>query len=209
MAEQPPPGNYYPPPSGYPPPGGYPSPQGGYPPPPPSSYQPPPPPEPAITWPMEAYTTWARRVAAALIDGIPVLVAMGIGFGMIMGTQETACQAQMSEYDIAEFCSTGSSVLGLVSFWIALLLSVAYGIWNYGYRQGTSGSSIGKAIMKSIVVSEKTGEPIGFALSVVRQIAHILDAAICWIGFLFPLWDSKRQTFADKLMSTVCLNHHG
>lgn len=161
-----------------------------------------------MTWPREAYAPWIRRVAAALIDGIPVVIAMGIGFGMITGTQETACQAQMSEYDIAEFCATGSSVLGLASFAIALVLSVAYGIWNYGYRQGTSGSSIGKAIMKSIVVSEKTGEPIGFVLSVVRQIAHFLDAAICWIGFLFPLWDPKRQTLADKLMSTVCLNHH-
>jgi uncharacterized RDD family membrane protein YckC len=165
--------------------------------------------EPAVASPKEAYTPWVRRVAATLIDGIPVLVAMGIGFGMITGTQETACQAQMSEYDVAQFCSTGSSVVGLVSFALALLLSVAYGIWNYGYRQGTSGSSVGKAIVKSTVVSEKTGEPIGFALSVVRQVAHVLDAAICWIGFLFPLWDPKRQTLADKLMSTVCLNRHG
>lgn len=24
-------------------------------------------------------------------------------------------------------------------------------------------------------------------------------------GYLFPLWDAKRQTIADKIMSTVCL----
>jgi len=25
------------------------------------------------------------------------------------------------------------------------------------------------------------------------------------IGYLFPLWDAKRQTIADKIMTTVCL----
>jgi len=25
------------------------------------------------------------------------------------------------------------------------------------------------------------------------------------VGYLFPLWDAKRQTFADKIMTTVCL----
>jgi hypothetical protein len=44
-------------------------------------------------------------------------------------------------------------------------------VWNLGYKQGTTGSSIGKSIMKFKVVSE-TGQPIGFGLSVLRQIAH-------------------------------------
>ena len=38
-----------------------------------------------------------------------------------------------------------------------------------------------------------------------RQLAHIVDAIICYIGFLFPLWDDKRQTLADKIMTTVCV----
>jgi hypothetical protein len=25
------------------------------------------------------------------------------------------------------------------------------------------------------------------------------------VGFLFPLWDAKRQTLADKILNTVCL----
>ncbi len=88
---------------------------------------------------------------------------------------------------------------------IATLVGLAYLVWNYGYRQGTTGSSIGKSIMKFKVVSEKTGAPIGFGMSVVRQIAHVVDAIICYIGYLFPLWDPKRQTLADKIISTVCL----
>nr|CRL75838.1 hypothetical protein CPGR_01575 [Mycolicibacter nonchromogenicus] len=86
--------------------------------------------------------------------------------------------------------------------------ALAYGIWNFGYRQGTTGSSIGKSVLKFKVVSETTGQPIGFGMSVLRQLAHIIDSAILGIGYLFPLWDAKRQTIADKIMTTVCLPIH-
>jgi hypothetical protein len=50
---------------------------------------------------------------------------------------------------------------------------------------------IGKSVMSFRVVNEKLGS---------RS-----DAAICYIGFLFPLWDARRQTIADMLRTTVCL----
>ena len=71
------------------------------------------------------------------------------------------------------------------------MASALYLIWNYGYRQGTTGSSIGKAVMKFRVVSEKTWQPIGFIRSLLRQLAHALDAFLCYIGYLLPLWDPQ------------------
>jgi uncharacterized RDD family membrane protein YckC len=32
-----------------------------------------------------------------------------------------------------------------------------------------------------------------------------VDAIPFFIGFLWPLWDRRRQTFADKLLGTVVL----
>jgi uncharacterized RDD family membrane protein YckC len=202
----PPPGNYPPPP---PPPGGYPPPPpppqgGGYPPQAGAGY-PPPPQAPVAALRREAYTPWLTRVLASLIDYIPILIIMGIGWGVLLGTQETACVTDTSEYDLGEFCATGASTLGQVALNVCWLIALAYVVWNYGYRQGTTGSSIGKSIMKFKVVSEKTGQPIGFGMSIVRQIAHIVDGLICFIGYLFPLWDPKRQTLADKIMGTVCV----
>jgi uncharacterized RDD family membrane protein YckC len=220
MTDQPPPppGNYPPPPPPPPPSGGYPPPPqgGGYPPPPPAGggYQPPPqagagfPPAPAgpgPALPQDAYTPWFTRVLAYLIDYIPYAIILGIGWGLLLGTRETACITDTSEYDLGEFCATGASTIGQLSIGLAAVIGLAYLVWNYGYRQGTTGSSIGKSIMKFKVVSEKTGQPIGFGLSIVRQLAHIIDGAICYIGYLFPLWDAKRQTIADKIMTTVCL----
>jgi len=144
-------------------------------------------------------------VLAWLIDSIPIFIIEGIGWGLLLGTQETACITDTSEYNLGEFCATGASTIGQLSLGLAGLIVLAYAIWNFGYRQGTTGSSIGKSIMKFKVVSEKTGQPIGFGLSILRQLAHIIDGAICYIGYLFPLWDAKRQTIADKIMSTICL----
>ena len=54
------------------------------------------------------------------------------------------------------------------------------------------------------MVSENTGKPM-VRVVVLRQIAHLIDSAIFYVGYLFPLWDAKRQTLADKIMATVCL----
>jgi uncharacterized RDD family membrane protein YckC len=204
-------GGYPPPPhqGGYPPPphqGGYPPPphQGGYPPPPQGGPgYPPPPSQPAATLPKEAYTPWITRVLAWIIDYIPAMVIGGIGYGIMFGTGDTVCVE--NDYGYGGYCSTQPSGVGLTIAVIAWLLTLAYVVWNYGYRQGTTGSSIGKSIMKFKVVSEKTWQPIGFGLSIVRQIAHVVDGIICYIGYLFPLWDAKRQTLADKIMTTVCV----
>jgi uncharacterized RDD family membrane protein YckC len=40
-----------------------------------------------------------------------------------------------------------------------------------------------------------------------RDLAHFVDAIICYAGFLFPLWDNKRQTLADKIVHTVVVKN--
>jgi uncharacterized RDD family membrane protein YckC len=145
------------------------------------------------------------RVLAWLIDYVPYLIIVGIGYGIEAATQETVCVSDTSGYDLGDFCATGNSTLGVAAFLLSVVIGLAYLVWNYGYRQGTTGSSIGKGIMKFKVVGEATGQPIGFGMSIVRQLAHIVDGIICYIGYLFPLWDAKRQTIADKIMKTICL----
>jgi len=175
-----------------------PPPGGSYPPPPPPSGGPTPPPPGSAgrALPTEAYTPWFTRVLATVIDSIPAAIVYGIGW--VVAAFTTSCTDSYG-YKV---CTT--SGIGAAAMWLAYLVVLAYVIWNNGYRQGTTGSSIGKSVMKYKVVSETTGQPVGFGMSVVRQLAHILDS-FCLVGYLFPLWDAKRQTFADKIMTTVCL----
>ncbi|MBX7433529.1 RDD family protein [Mycobacterium sp. Y57] len=197
MTDQPPPSGYFPPP-----PGGYPPPPslGGYPAPPPGP--------PAL--PSEAYTPWLSRVFAWLIDYVPFYLIVGIGLAVLWATRETACVTDISEYDLGEFCATGSSTIGQVSaLFIFPVLALVYLVWNLGYRQGVTGCSVGKSIMKFRLISEKTGKPIGFGMSLVRELIYLVFNGACglpWlIAVLFPLWDAKRQTLVDKILSTVCV----
>lgn len=218
MTDQPPPGGTYPPPPSSPGPAGEheqgtgkheaPPPGGGSypPPPPPGGGSVPPPPGPAIrVLPKQDYTPWLSRVLAAVIDWLPYVVLHGIGLGIMLATQQTSCVTDITPYTVNQICATQNSVFGWLAHLVAWAVALFYLIWNYGYRQGVTGSSLGKSIMKFQVLSEITGQPIGFGKSVVRFLAHIVDVIICFIGFLFPLWDGKRQMLADKIMSTVCL----
>ena len=75
----------------------------------------PPPPAAGPVLPKEAYTPWLTRVLAWLIDFIPLAILEGIGWGLLLGTRETACITDTSEYDLGEYCATGASTLGQVS----------------------------------------------------------------------------------------------
>src|SRR5271170_2962744 len=132
MTEQPP----GPPPGGYPPP----PPPGGYQPPSLGAGWPPPPGQPIDDVPTEAYASWIRRVGAYLIDYILLLIVaviLGLGGGLITAA------------------AGGSSRLESIVQSILDLVILAFLIWNEGYRQGTTGSSIGKSVLKFKVVSER------------------------------------------------------
>ncbi len=124
--------------------------------------------------PAVTYANWPQRVGAYLIDLVPVFVLILIG-----------------------------RAAGGAIFVVLYLASLAVSIYNRWILAGKTGQSWGKQVLGIRLVKEDTGEPIGGLMAFVRDIAHIVDSIICYIGFLFPLWDSKRQTLADKIMSTV------
>jgi RDD family len=165
-------------------------------------------PIPAGALPRETYTSWIRRVLAALIDMVPILILGAIAAGAFW-IPAPGCKTAYANCELAWADSlAGSMLVGLLMLALmlaALIMMAAYWIWNWGYRQGRTGSSVGKSVLRFRVVSERTGRPIGFWCSIVRTLLHIVDCLPLCIGFLFPLCDAKRRTVADKIMSTVCL----
>jgi uncharacterized RDD family membrane protein YckC len=71
------------------------------------------------------------------------------------------------------------------------------------YKEGTTGQTAGKKVLGIKTIKEQTGEYLGFGMAFVRYLAHIIDGLPCYIGYLWPLWDAKRQTFADKIVGSV------
>jgi uncharacterized RDD family membrane protein YckC len=160
------------------------------------------------TLPTHAYTPWLRRVGAALIDIVPVAVLFVIGV-VVLGATRSCLEYPVAGLGTADAPylqqTCGASAVGQWTAVVLPVVAIAYLLWNYGYRQGTTGSSVGKSLLKFKVVSEATGQPIGFGMSTARELLHVfVDGLLCNIGYLFPLVDAKRQTFADKIVKTVC-----
>ncbi|HXT43957.1 MAG TPA: RDD family protein [Pseudonocardiaceae bacterium] len=86
---------------------------------------------------------------------------------------------------------------------MAYLGLLGFGIWNCGYLQGATGCSLGRRMTGTKLVSIETGQPVGFGRALTRQVCHVLDLGI---GYLRPLWNSKRQTFADKIVGTIVVH---
>jgi uncharacterized RDD family membrane protein YckC len=120
-----------------------------------------------------AYANWGNRVVGALIDYVAPFLVAALFF-----------QA-----------STG---LGVVLY----LAALGWAIYNK-VLEGQTGQSYGKKIAGTKLLLEATGQPVGAGLAIGRYFVHIIDGIPCYLGYLWPLWDSKRQTFADKILKTI------
>jgi uncharacterized RDD family membrane protein YckC len=151
---------------------------------------------------MSGYASWISRVAASIIDALLAAVAgipAWIGYGILIAGSTTTTDAN----GVTHTHFSGGAGAGILIL-IGVVTYVAFWIWNVCIKQGRTGATIGKGVLAIRLINYE-GRPIGGGLSFVRQLAHILDG-ICYIGYLWPLWDARKQTFADKIMGTVVVN---
>jgi uncharacterized RDD family membrane protein YckC len=117
--------------------------------------------------------SFGRRLVALLID----VVLIGIVYGIL--------------YAIVG--ETASSLL-LLALWLAY----------FTFFEGSpSGQTIGKRALGVRVIDFRAGGPIGFARGLGRTAARILSGLVCYLGYFWMLWDREKQTWHDKLATTV------
>ncbi len=64
-----------------------------------------------------------------------------------------------------------------------------------------TGWTLGRAVT-GIRVLRADGSPAGAGRLLARDLAHLLDTAAVFLGWLWPLWDRRHRTFADLLSGT-------
>lgn len=121
---------------------------------------------------------WPVRVGSTLIDSAVVGWPVWVPYTTMTGHH----RSEMIRYGIP------------LQIALALLLTAL---------EGRTGRSPGKAVLRLRLVDEGSGQPLGFWRAFGRRVAHVLDALSCYLGFLWPLWDRQRQTFADKVAKAV------
>ncbi|MFI8350953.1 RDD family protein [Streptomyces sp. NPDC085596] len=124
------------------------------------------------------YANWGQRFLAKLVD----MLIYAVPYGLLVAGAKNA------------------PVLSIIGF-LALL---GLFIWQI-IREGSTGQTIGKKVVGIRTLKEDTGQTIGGGMAFVRQLAHFLDSLPCYLGYLWPAWDSKRQTFSDKVCGTIVI----
>jgi uncharacterized RDD family membrane protein YckC len=153
-----------------------------------------------LVWPPRAdYAGWGQRARARLIDQGPTYLGLIIFYaGYLVWVVELA----QSSGSAPDFESPAIAMIIGLSLMLASMIWVAYNRWMIA---GKTGQSFGKRVIKIKLIGEASNAPIGPRNACIRDLVHILDA-LTVVGYLWPLWDAKRQTFADKIMKSIVVN---
>lgn len=145
------------------------------------------------------YASFGGRLGALLIDGLiggvfsaPAIIALLAGpkayRNCTVNGQEGVCNLP-----------TGASIglaIGLgVVFGLAYLIIFC--------RMVGKGQSWGMKVVSIRVADAESGQSIGTGRAFGWQIAHVVSGFICYLGYLWMLWDKRKQTWHDKIVGTV------
>ena len=135
---------------------------------------------PTTVGPSGPRANFGQRLVAVLIDVVVILVALIVVVAVLFAIDET------------------------IAIVAAYVLAFFGGLLYWAYFEGSpSGQTIGKKAMKIRVIDYRTGGPLGFGRGLIRGVARIPSQFLCYLGYLWMLWDQEKQTWHDKLASTV------
>lgn len=139
---------------------------------------------------MPQYADIGKRFVASFIDG----VLMGI-VNFVLGLIISAALLASGQASAgAEFGSQFISPL------LSLSLSVGY----YVYFIGKTGQTPGKMAMKIKVVKAVDNSVPGYTTAFLREVVgKSISALVFTLGYLWVLWDSKKQGWHDKIAGTI------
>jgi uncharacterized RDD family membrane protein YckC len=184
-----------------PPPPGFPPPAAGYPPPP--GYGPP-------------LANFGERLLAKLLDGlilsaVPFIISI-LGIVAIATGPSHSSTCTRSHYygdRYYEYQTTcrvpdgGTIAIGVALFLVAGAVYVGVSIYYYR-REGRTGLTWGRKAMGIRLLKADTMQPIGSWQSFGRGLfAAYISSSVCYLGYLWMLWDPRRQCWHDKVAESL------
>ena len=136
-----------------------------------------------------AYTGFWRRLAAALIDSLLILLV----------TQPLVVASY--GWDYFEAAADGL-ILGPMDFLVCWLAPAVATVLFWQRLRATPG----KLALRCQVVDAQSGEAVGTRQAVLRYLGYVLSVLPLGLGFLWIAWDSRKQGWHDKLAGTVVIS---
>jgi uncharacterized RDD family membrane protein YckC len=158
---------------------------------------------------MPPLASWGARLGALLLDGL-MFFLVPLGLALAGYTRIAIKITDRLNYCDDRGISSNNCTLphapagSVVMLVVGAVLAIA-SVFFICYREGATGQTPGKRIAGIRLLREYDGATLGFGLAFGRRLLHILDNLACFLGWLWPLWDAKKQTFADKVTRTVVI----
>ena len=134
-----------------------------------------------------------RRGVALVIDILPILLLYAAGLTIAYATRESDTSSYTSSYCNSYYTSDCTSYStyhyisdqGRTGMLIATLAVLLYELWNWLYRQGKKGATIGKTALRFKVLRAATEKPPGFGfirfVSIVAPTVFMAPLAYVWL----------------------------
>lgn len=136
-----------------------------------------------------------------LLYGLAWLPFAIAGFALIFAVGLGDCTTDPITDDLV--CDGREDVGAVVAG--GLLLVGGYLLVGFVYLRGLAkrGQTWGRRIAGIRVVAAATGDAPGWGKAIGRSLfANFVSANVCYLGYLWMLWDADRQTWHDKVAGT-------
>lgn len=133
-----------------------------------------------------AYAGFWRRFVALLIDGILLGIVGGI-LSAVLGLGAGTAEGGSAAFNFG----TGGTLLNVVLDLIYFTLMI-----------GLLGKTVGGMAL-GIKVVPVDGGAVGIGKALIRAIVAYISGFVLLIGYLWMLWDGKKQTWHDKAAGTI------
>jgi uncharacterized RDD family membrane protein YckC len=134
-----------------------------------------------------------QRILAILIDAILVLPPCGIIVGLII-LPLSPYLASMNRFERNEILES------IVQCTLLILIWLYFALLESSSKQAT----IGKMVMR-IKVTNLSGKRISFGRATGRFFGKFISMYILFIGFLMPLWTSRKQALHDMIAKCLVI----
>jgi uncharacterized RDD family membrane protein YckC len=138
------------------------------------------------------------RLLASLLDGF-IIVAVNFLISMVIQLP-IALLANSTPANQSQAALPALGIASLLSSLLSLIVNYGY----YIYFIGSRGQTLGKMALKIKVVKVDSNEKPSYGDAFLREaIGKIASAVVLGLGFLWMLWDERKQTWHDKIAKTI------
>jgi uncharacterized RDD family membrane protein YckC len=140
------------------------------------------------------YGGFWRRLYAFSLDGFLIMLltlsVLACGMVFLPGANIRAMQ--------------GVGKSGLIAYFLWLFICMAY----FTYFHGVCGKTPGKMLF-GLRVTRVSGEPLGLRAALLRWFCYANSFFFFNLGFLWIIFDGRKQGFHDKIAETVVIIDQG